>query len=50
MLVLEQIWDVVSEVPGDLIQWGMSLDDGSFISIMFVGAILLTFVIARALR
>jgi hypothetical protein len=50
MLVLEQVWDVVSEVPGELTQWGMSLNDGSFVRIMFVGAVLLTFVIARALR
>ena len=50
MLVLEEVWAVVSEVPGELAQWGMSLNDGSFARIMFVGAVILTFVIARALR
>jgi hypothetical protein len=50
MLVLERAWDVVSEVPGELAQWGMSLNDGTFVRVLFVGALLLTFVIARALR
>jgi hypothetical protein len=40
----------LSEIPDDFSRWVTSLSDSSYLGIMFFGAVLLTFVIARALR
>ncbi len=50
MRVIETTYQVVRELPGELSAWTSGLDDPGFSRIMIVGAILLTFVLARALR
>lgn len=40
----------LSEVPNEIAQWATHLSDRTFLQLMFVGAVVLTFVVARALR
>jgi hypothetical protein len=40
----------IVEFPGDVAQWARTIDDATFVRLMVVGAIVLTFAIARALR
>jgi hypothetical protein len=47
---LQSFFRGVAELPGQFSHWVGTLNDTSFVQIMFVGAVVLTFMIARALR
>ncbi len=40
----------LAEIPNDIANWALTLPDATFYQIMFVGAVLLAFLAARALR
>jgi hypothetical protein len=40
----------LAELPVELDHWVRTMTDDTYLSIMFFGAVILTFVIARALR
>ena len=50
MIRIEDVLKVLSELPEDFAYWVRTLNDQTYLGIMFVGAVTLTFVIARALR
>lgn len=50
MRVIEPAIQIISELPGVFSSWATGLDDATFSRMMIFGAVVLTFVIARALR
>jgi hypothetical protein len=50
MSSFEQFFAALGEVPNQFSYWIRTANDTTFLSIMFVATLLLTFVIARALR
>ena len=50
MRVIESVFQVISELPGEFSSWATGLDDAAFSRVMIVGVVVLSFVIARALR
>lgn len=47
---LQSTLDFFIQIPGEVVRWSSTIDDRTFLQVMFVGAILLTVVIAKALR
>ncbi len=50
MRVIESAFQVISELPGAFSAWATGLNDATFARVMILGVVVLTFVIARALR
>lgn len=47
---LEPAIDFLVQVPGDVAHWSATIDDRTFLQVMFVGTLLLAAVIAKSLR